>query len=66
VHVLSLQFVETSKFLLKFINGAKATATVGGEEGLAIRFLDTEALPEALNGGADLLNLALTSLLLFH
>jgi hypothetical protein len=66
VHVLSFQFVETSEFLFEFIDSAHSTTTVGSEESLAISLLNTEAFPEALYIGAELLDLALTSLFLFH
>jgi hypothetical protein len=66
VHILSLQFIETSQLLLKFVDSAETTAAVGRKESLAIRFLNSESLPKAFNISPELLDLALASFLLLH
>jgi hypothetical protein len=66
VHILPLQFIETSQLFLKFVDSAETTATIGRKERLAIRFLNPESLPEALDIRPKLLDLAFASLLLIH
>jgi hypothetical protein len=66
VHILSLQFIETSQLLFKFVDSAETTATVGRKESFAVGFFNPESFPEALDACAELLDLALAPLLLFH
>jgi hypothetical protein len=66
VHILSLQFIETSQLLFKFVDSAETTATVSRKESLAICFFDSKSLPEAFNISPELLDLALAPLLLLH
>ena len=64
MQILALQFVEPRQLVLVLVDGSHATSAVAGQEAFALMVLDTQTLPQFLDGGAQLGQSSLATALL--
>ena len=50
VEILSLELIQAGQFIVKLVDLSNTTATVGIQERLALRLVNTQLLPQGLNG----------------